>query len=646
MNMDKKTGILKTDSSHDMLAEPMRRAQEQLEELKIVQKAFEDIFLSTVKNNADLIALINRDMQFRYVSPSSSVITGFRPDELLGRSCLEHLHTDDVEQTVYALSEITEKGRPHSSVQFRVRHKNGAYIHIEAAAMYLPNALDFGSIILHYRNITEQKQSALQIIQQKQFYEAILDTIYDGVCVTDSSNAVSYINKAFLRIMAMAQGDVIGRDIMRFFCADPAHLFHTHYRQAFVTRSPVHFNSLLAATAKGADIFLSGWCIPRYVNGAFDGSICTFTDISEQQKIKEQLSNSEARFRSIAETATDGIITVQTGGEIIFWNRAASCMFGYTEHEVIGKDIFSILPENIMSNHKKIFSRQEKSPAGTSVGRTIEGWAKRKNGAIFPIELSLASWRIAGDIYFTAIVRDITQRKHIEQSLQHSEQELKNLSSRLLQAQEQERKRIAYELHDGLGQILSAAKIGVKTLLGGNKKPPGPGRKQSADNLLANIQSAIDEVRRISRDLRPTILDDLGIIAAIHSFCRDFEKVNSPMTVSREIEARDEEIPEHLTIVIYRVTQEACANIVRHSHAGAVTVKLTSVSGALQLSIHDNGRGFDVEAIQAIKESRRGLGLSSMKERVEFSGGVFTLASLPGQGTTVQALWQPNLIPA
>ena len=210
--MNRQTKISNADHRHDMLTEHMQHAQEQLEEQRIVQKAFEDIFLSTAKNSVDLIVLINRDLQFRYVSPSSSVITGYSPDELLGRSCLEHLHSDDVERTKHALSGFIKKGALKSSVQFRVRHKNGTYIHIEAEALYLPNASDFGSIIIHYRNSTEQRRTALQIIEQKQFYEAILDTIYDGVCVTDSDDAITYINKGFLRIMDMHPDDIIERN--------------------------------------------------------------------------------------------------------------------------------------------------------------------------------------------------------------------------------------------------------------------------------------------------------------------------------------------------------------------------------------------------------------------------------------------------
>ena len=638
--MNSRTDISMADHLHNPLAEQLRHAQEQLEELRLVQNVFDDIFLSSVKNSSDLIALIKNDLLLRYVSPSSSVITGFSPDELIGLSCLEHIHTDDVERIRHALGKIIEKGVPKSSIQFRLRHKNGGYIHVDADAIYLPSKSDFGSIIFHYRDITGQKQSELQIILQKKFYEAILDTIYDGVCVSDPGDIITYTNKGFLRIMNAQPCDIIGRDIVRLFSDDPAHPFHGYYRTARSTRTPVHFDSLHAATAAGTDIFLSGWCIPRYANSVFEGTICTFTDISEQHKIKEQLSESETRFRSIVETATDGIITVKGNGEIIFWNSAATFIFGYGEHEVLGKDVFNIMPENIMNTHEGIFADLVRSHTHKNIGTTLDGWAKRKDGTVFPIELSLASWMIGIEVYFTAIVRDITHRKHIEQSLQHSEQELKNLSSRLLNAHEQERKRVAYELHDGLGQILSAAKIGVKTLLGGGDQSHAADRQYSPDNLLNIIQSAIDEVRRISRDLRPSILDDLGIVAAINSLCLDFAMLNSHIAVTRDIGVRDDDIPEQIRIVIYRVTQEACTNIVRHSHADRVTVKLASADSALQLIIHDNGTGFDVQALHKGMAGGRGLGLSSMKERVEFSGGTFTLTSSPGRGTTVQALWQ------
>ncbi|MBN2109068.1 MAG: PAS domain S-box protein [Deltaproteobacteria bacterium] len=482
---------------------------------------------------------------------------------------------------------------------------------------------------------------AHELFEQKKFYETILNTIYDGVFVTDCNDTITFINNAFSLTTGLPPDRVIGKNILLDILTDVPQHFQHYYAQARSRLTPVHFESIPAATFSGLPIVLSGWCIPKHAEGIFDGMICTFTDITEQQQIKVKLSESETRFRSIAETATDGIITVHSSGKVMFWNTAASVIFGYTESEVMGKEIYQIMPDEVMSDHAQIFAEPEESMSHRSIGTTVEGRARRKDGTIFPIELSIASWMIGAEVYFTAIIRDSTHRKYMEKSLRNSEKELKNLSSRLLLAHEQERKRIAYELHDGLGQILSAAKIGVKTMLDDSAHRLAAGNGNAATGLPAIIQSAIDEVRRISRDLRPSILDDLGIIAAINSFCFDFEKVNDTITIIREISASDGDIPEKIKIVIYRVTQEACTNIVRHSHADRVTVHLSSVSGNIQLRIHDNGAGFDPQTHLTCRESDRGIGLSSMKERIEFSGGRFILTSSPDQGTTVQALWPP-----
>jgi signal transduction histidine kinase len=292
-----------------------------------------------------------------------------------------------------------------------------------------------------------------------------------------------------------------------------------------------------------------------------------------------------------------------------------------------------------MNSHLDIFAEPERSRTNDSIGRTIEGKAKRKDGTAFPVEISLASWKIGSDVYFTAIVRDITHRKHIEQSLQRSEHELKELSSRLLNIHEQERKRIAFELHDGLGQILSAAKIGLKTILDDPLRNGSHESRNVVDNPLEIIQSAIEEVRRISLDLRPSILDDLGLVAALNAFCRDFLALHPQINMIRQIDVLDGDIPEPVKIVIYRVIQEACTNIVRHSRADRVALRLDTADNCLQLHIYDNGIGFNPQKVTDSTDARRGLGLSSMKERVEYSGGSFTLTSGEQQGTMLQAHW-------
>jgi len=617
----------------------LREISRELEALKAAQNGYEEIFLTTAEHRSDIVLLADKKLIIYHASPSCFSMIGYAPAEMVGKSCLDFIHPDDWSRAIAALFEITSCGETDRRFEFRLAHKMGSIVTIEAVGKHLEDYVPgSGIIIIHCRNISRQKQSEHAIIEQKLFYETILNSIYDGVCATNKDDIITFTNKGFSTTMGIPAEAVIGKKILPDILDSGNQFFHYFYYAARNTLQPANFDSIPVTTFCGILVFLSGWCIPREDRGKYDGMLCTFTNLTEQQVTKEKLSESEIRFRSIAETATDGIITVNSSGEIIFWNTAASVILGYTMPEVMGKDIYQIMPDEVMSSHSQIFTDTDEPIINRSIGRTVEGEARRKDGVIIPIELSIASWMIGSEVYFTAIIRDITQRKRIEQSLLNSEKELKSLSSRLLNAHEQERKRIAYELHDGLGQILSAAKIGVKSLCSdGNQSPCS---STSPDSLLANIQAAIDEVRRISKDLRPSILDDLGIITAITAFCQDFELLHTTISVNRNILCRDEDIPEYLKIVIYRVIQEACTNIVRHSHADVLTLRLSSDAGGIALSIHDNGSGFDVEKTYLSKASSRGLGLSSMRERVEFSGGGFLIESGPFSGTTVQACWR------
>lgn len=600
----------------------------------------EQIFLSPRADCSDIVLLTSRSLAVLYASPSCQPITGYHPREIIGRCCLDFVHPDDAAQAASDFFSRLQEGPGEVSREFRLVRKSGAPVMIEAAGRAVEPCSGDSGIMLHYRESSRQKLSVHCLFEQKKLYETILNAIYDGVCITDKNNAITFVNRGFATTLGMPAEAVIGKKIFPDILSTATQFFQHHYRTAGSSLEPSRFDSILVTTAADISIVLSGWCIPLPANGAFDGMICTFTNCTEHHLTKEKLSESEIRFRSIAETATDGIITVNGAGCVVFWNTAATEIFGFDEKEVLGREIFQIMPVEVMSDHARIFAEPEESLVHPSVGKTVEGTACRKDGTHFPIELSLASWMTAGEVFFTAIIRDITVRKRIEQSLYNSEQELKALSSRLLNAHELERKRIAYELHDGLGQILSAAMIGAKSLISAETPLRGPA---PPDSLPAHIQAAIEEVRRISRDLRPSILDDLGIIAAIDAFCRDFEQLHRTITLRKAISCREHEIPAHLKIVVYRIIQEACTNVVRHSAAGTLTLRLTNQTGPIVLSISDNGAGFDVHTAYAAHG--RGLGLSSMRERVEYSGGRFHLESGPGRGTTVQASWDRPVVP-
>jgi signal transduction histidine kinase len=217
---------------------------------------------------------------------------------------------------------------------------------------------------------------------------------------------------------------------------------------------------------------------------------------------------------------------------------------------------------------------------------------------------------------------------------------LRLISSQVLMAQEKERKRISQELHDGIGQYLSAIKYRVEHVILTQSEGKGtPDKKPALDQVIPVIQGAIEEIRRICMDLRPSTLDDLGILATISWFCREFQTTYSGIRIKQKIQVEEEQIPDLLKTVIFRIIQEALNNIGKHSQAGQVNLNLVQKDHHLHLDIRDNGLGFDLKSAFPLDGSTRGMGLASMKERAKLSGGTLTIHSQPEKGTRIQAAW-------
>jgi signal transduction histidine kinase len=233
--------------------------------------------------------------------------------------------------------------------------------------------------------------------------------------------------------------------------------------------------------------------------------------------------------------------------------------------------------------------------------------------------------------------REIDNHKVTENALKRSEKQLRGLSRKLITSQEEERRAIAMELHDGIGQILSAIKFKVENGSGEMNRKSSDECLEVQLPVVPLVQQAVDEVRRISKNLRPPILDDLGILATISWFCREFNKIYKNIRVEKEILLDEEGIPQHFKISIFRVLQEAFNNVAKHSGADLVRVAFEKKDAWLTLLIEDNGQGFDVEAALGPKEFDAGMGLASMKERATLSGGTLKIESTPGKGTRIQA---------
>jgi len=234
-----------------------------------------------------------------------------------------------------------------------------------------------------------------------------------------------------------------------------------------------------------------------------------------------------------------------------------------------------------------------------------------------------------------ALEAEVAERKKMEERLRH-------LSARLMEAQETERRSVAMDLHDGLGGRLMTIKMALESKLDDAKKGKPPSESLTLEGVMNLLKDCIRESSRIQHNLRPSVLDHLGLGPALRSLCREFQNQRKNIQTSWKIEIDESTVPENLKTVVYRITQEAFTNVAKHSLAENVSLSLTHGQGNIQLTIKDDGHGFDREKPLSAERVRRRIGISSMEERCELLGGSFSIHSREGEGTTVHASWSCN----
>ncbi len=358
-------------------------------------------------------------------------------------------------------------------------------------------------------------------------------------------------------------------------------------------------------------------------------------EFEERLGAEESLRESERKYSALVESSLTGIYLIQDN-IIVFANERFAEIHGYSRNEVIGMEASMLVhPED----RKLIDDMREKRLQGEDVQSEYEARALKKNNESIWVQRRIALTEYKDKPAILGNIVDTTGRKLMEEALRKSEQELRLLSSQLIEAQEEESKRIAMELHDGIGQSLSAIKFTVENAMGSSGSQEGSGSGKLLRPVLSMIGKAVEEVRRISRNLRPAILDHLGILATISWHCREFGEIHPNIHTQQCIEVEEDEIPVSLKIVIYRILQEAFNNIAKHSRADKVRLELGEIDRNLSLIVEDNGVGFDIQKALSVDQIKEGLGLVSMKERTEMSGGTFFLESNQGKGTSIQAIW-------
>ena len=342
----------------------------------------------------------------------------------------------------------------------------------------------------------------------------------------------------------------------------------------------------------------------------------------------------QARLSAIVDSAMDAVITVDGEQRIVLFNRASEQVFGLQRESVLGAPLDRLLPPRFRGMHRgHIETFGQTGVTSRRMGDVKTLWALRADGSEFPIEASISQASEGGATYYTVILRDITLRKQSEDALKRSQQELRELSARVLEAREEEKTRIARELHDELGQLLTALKMDLAWLR--ERLPPGDADIAARTGQMhAMLEQTVSSTRRIAADLRPLMLDDLGLADAAGWLVEDFSK-RSGIACELKIpgDGAFAGLEGSIATAIYRALQESLTNIARHSGARNAWIALAIESGKLHLEVEDDGSGVsDRDLAKA-----RSLGLKGMRERMAYLGGSLEVARAPRGGTRLRA---------
>ena len=332
--------------------------------------------------------------------------------------------------------------------------------------------------------------------------------------------------------------------------------------------------------------------------------------------------------RAILEAAAQGILVADRQGTIHLVNPAMAAIFGYDRAELIGRPIDVLLPERVRERHAGHWEAWWTAPTTGRMGAGLALTGCRRDGSEVPLEVSLSYVDGPEGRLAVGFFSDITDRLRADAALRTSEQELRDLSGRLLTVVEDERRRIARELHDDVVQQLGLCAWEVDRLTV-RVRPSTPDTTDGLRALKDRVSRVLVDVRRLARGLHPATLQLLGLEEALWAFCESVTQAHGPSIVfsgSLQSDALD----EPTKIGLYHIAQEAIANAVAHADASEIRVDLRSVQDGVRLTIQDNGRGFTPDPSRP-----RGLGLVSMAERARLARGSMTIEGRPGGGTTV-----------
>lgn len=460
------------------------------------------------------------------------------------------------------------------------------------------------------------------LCRERDFLKKILDSMEEGVYVVNQQFEIQYLNPVVEREF----GPVDGRKCHEYF-HDLSHACSWCQNGEECARRPVRREWRSSKMRKTYELFVTP------ILGE-NGALCrlgVFRDITEYRRVEDDLRYSESRYRTLVETMTDGLLIQDEASQVIYANDRLCEILGYTRDEIVGRPAIDFLDPAGIQVYQEQMVRRRRGEAESYELSLLRKGGQRVVALVSPRPFLDEKGQFKGSF---GVITDITERKRMETSLRESEKQIRSLSLKLLNSQEAERKRISKELHDELGQALAVLKLSLNFVESQLLAEQADLRKECRESVRY-IDETIENVRRLSQDLSPSILEELGLSAALRKLFHHFRN-SFDVHVVRKISDLDDLFSPEAQILIYRIFQEAFTNIMKHARARNVSVGTAREAEEISFEIEDDGRGFDPDKDPGRDGDCRGMGLSAMAARARMLDGFLEVGSREGKGTRVR----------
>jgi len=463
--------------------------------------------------------------------------------------------------------------------------------------------------------------------------DAVVRSAMDAIITVNAEQRIVQFNGAAERMFAVEARQAIGTLLERFvperFRA--AHRGHVERfgRTGETSRRMAQQQALWGLRADGTEFRIEASISHASVAGQQLFTVI-LRDITDRLAAEERVREGEARLDAIVRSAMDAIVTVNAAQRIVLFNGAAERMFGVDAWQAIGAPLENFIPARFRAAHHDHIERFGRTgETARRMGSQRALWALRADGTEFPIEASISHTAVGDEQFFSVIIRDITARLAADDEIERSHAQLRKLAATMHEVREAEQTRIARELHDELGQALTALKMDVELLA--SLSPPERGDLLERTAAMRGLlDSTVQTTRRISADLRPLVLDDLGLGAAAEWLVQQLSQ-RAPVACRLSMDPSLAILQEPYASAIFRVMQESLTNVAKHARAAHVELRLAREDGAAVLTVRDDGVGMG----QDDQAKPRSFGLRGIRERIFVLGGEVHIASRPGEGTTL-----------